>query len=164
DIDPLSLGADYWDQHRHENLTAQEVAIYHMVDTMKTIPTFRTYVDIVTTIATGYYTKGKIDIGPYFTTYSFNPVEGNRFRIRSDIDPLSLGADYWDQHRHENLTAQEVAIYHMVDTMKTIPTFRTYLDIVTTIATGYYTKGKIDIGPYFTTYSFNPVEGNRFRI
>src|SRR5690606_11020049 len=43
-----------------------------------------------------------------------------------DIDPLSLGADYWDQHRHENLTAQEVAIYHMVDTMKTIPTFRTY--------------------------------------
>ena len=81
DIDPLSLGADYWDQHRHENLTAQEVAIYHMVDTMKTIPTFRTYVDIVTTIATGYYTKGKIDIGPYFTTYSFNPVEGNRFRI-----------------------------------------------------------------------------------
>lgn len=81
DIEPLSLGADYWDQHRHENLTAQEVAIYHMVDTMKTIPTFRTYVDIVTTIATGYYTKGKIDIGPYFTTYSFNPVEGNRFRI-----------------------------------------------------------------------------------
>ncbi|MBZ0207290.1 MAG: DUF5686 and carboxypeptidase regulatory-like domain-containing protein [Flavobacteriales bacterium] len=81
DIDPLSLGADYWDQHRHENLTKQEVDIYHMVDTMKTIPRFRTYVDIVTTVVTGYYTKGKIDIGPYFTTYSFNPVEGNRFRI-----------------------------------------------------------------------------------
>lgn len=81
DIDPLSLGAAYWDENRHENLTKQEVAIYHMVDTMKTIPRFRTYVDIVTTIFTGYYTRGKIDIGPYFTTYSFNPVEGNRFRI-----------------------------------------------------------------------------------
>lgn len=81
DIDPLSLGADYWDQHRHENLTKQEVAIYHMVDTMKTIPKFRTYVDIVSTVVTGYYTKGKVDIGPYFTTYSFNPIEGNRFRI-----------------------------------------------------------------------------------
>ncbi|MBK7287786.1 MAG: carboxypeptidase-like regulatory domain-containing protein, partial [Flavobacteriales bacterium] len=35
----------------------------------------------MTTAVTGYYTKGKIDIGPYFTTYSFNPIEGNRFRI-----------------------------------------------------------------------------------
>lgn len=81
DIDPLSLGAAYWDEHRHENLTEQEHTIYTMVDTMKTIPRFRTYVDIVTTIFTGYYTRGKIDLGPYFTTYSFNPVEGNRFRI-----------------------------------------------------------------------------------
>jgi hypothetical protein len=81
DIDPLSLGSDYWDQHRHENLTAQEQAIYQMVDTIKTIPRFRTYVDIVSTVVTGYYTKGKVDIGPYFTTYSFNPVEGNRFRV-----------------------------------------------------------------------------------
>lgn len=81
DIDPLSLGAAYWDEHRHENLSPQENAIYHMVDTMKTIPRFRTYVDIVTTIFTGYYTKGKIDLGPYFTTFSFNPLEGSRFRI-----------------------------------------------------------------------------------
>ena len=81
DIDPLSLGEGYWEEHRHENLTKQEVAIYHMVDTMKTIPRFRTYVDIVTTVVTGYYTKGQVDLGPYFTTYSFNPVEGNRFRI-----------------------------------------------------------------------------------
>jgi len=81
DIDPLSEGAAYWDENRHENLTKQELAIYHMVDTMKTIPRFRTYVDLVTTAVTGYYTKGKIDIGPYFTTYSFNPIEGNRFRI-----------------------------------------------------------------------------------
>lgn len=81
DIDPLSEGAAYWDENRHENLTAQEVAIYHMVDTMKTIPIFRTYVDLLATVFTGYYTKGKVDIGPYFTTYSFNPIEGSRFRI-----------------------------------------------------------------------------------
>ena len=81
DIDPLSEGAAYWDENRHENLSSQEATIYHMVDTMKTIPRFRTYVDIVTTVVTGYYTKGKVDLGPYFTTYSFNPVEGNRFRI-----------------------------------------------------------------------------------
>jgi hypothetical protein len=81
DIDPQSQGTDYWAQNRHEDLTAQEQAIYHMVDTMKTIPRFRTYVDIVTTVFTGYYTKGQVDLGPYFTVYSFNPVEGNRFRV-----------------------------------------------------------------------------------
>lgn len=79
-IDPLSLGADFWDTHRHEQLTKKENTIYHMVDTMKTIPRFRTYVDIVNTVVTGYYPMGPVELGPYFTTYSFNPVEGNRFR------------------------------------------------------------------------------------
>ena len=81
-----------------------------------------------------------------------------------EIDPLSLGADYWDQNRHVQLTAKENAIYHMVDTMKTIPKFRTYLDIISTVVTGYYKVGPVEIGPYFNVYSFNPVEGSRFRI
>ncbi len=80
-IDPLSSSDDFWTTNRHVPLTKKEADIYHMVDTMKTIPRFRTYVDIVSTVVTGYYTKGKIDIGPYFTTYSFNPVEGHRFRL-----------------------------------------------------------------------------------
>jgi hypothetical protein len=81
EIDPLSLGADYWDQNRHVPFTAKENAIYHMVDTMKTIPRFRTYVDIISTVVTGYYEKGKVELGPYFTTLSYNPVEGARFRL-----------------------------------------------------------------------------------
>ncbi|TXI79116.1 MAG: carboxypeptidase-like regulatory domain-containing protein [Flavobacteriales bacterium] len=81
EIDPLSLGADYWDQNRHVPLTAKENAIYHMVDTMKTIPRFRTYVDVVSTLMTGYYERGAMEYGPYFTTVSYNPVEGARFRL-----------------------------------------------------------------------------------
>lgn len=80
-IEPLSLGADYWDTHRHVPLTAKENRIYQMVDTMKTIPRFRTYVDIVSTIISGYYERGDIQYGPYFTVFSFNPVEGARFRV-----------------------------------------------------------------------------------
>jgi len=81
EIDPLSLGADYWDSNRHVQLTEKELNIYHMVDTMKTIPRFRTYVDIVSTIVTGYYERGKFEFGPYFTTLSYNPVEGMRLRL-----------------------------------------------------------------------------------
>lgn len=80
------------------------------------------------------------------------------------VDPLSEGSDFWESNRHEPLSAKEMAIYHMVDTMKTIPRFRTYLDIIQTVVTGYYPLDNIELGPYFTTYSFNPVEGNRFRI
>ena len=87
-VDPLSLGADYWDTHRHEQLSKKENTIYHMVDTMKTIPRFRTYIDIVNTVVTGYYPMDKIELGPYFTTYSFNPVEGNRFRLGARTSSL----------------------------------------------------------------------------
>jgi hypothetical protein len=80
------------------------------------------------------------------------------------IDPLSLGSDYWDTNRHVPLSAKENTIYHMVDTMKTIPRFRTYIDIVNTVVTGYYPLGMVELGPYFTTYSWNLVEGNRFRM
>lgn len=72
---------EYWEEKRHEKLSAQERKIYHMVDTMKTIPQFRTYVDILNLIFTGYYVSGDFEFGPYFTVYSFNPVEGHRFRL-----------------------------------------------------------------------------------
>jgi hypothetical protein len=80
------------------------------------------------------------------------------------LDPLSEGSDYWESNRHVPLSAKEHAIYHMVDTMKSIPRFRTYIDIIQTAVTGYYPMGNIEVGPYFTAYSFNPVEGNRFRM
>lgn len=80
------------------------------------------------------------------------------------IDPLSLGADYWDTNRHVPLSEKENTIYHMVDTMKSIPRFRTYIDIISTVVTGYYPRGMVELGPYFTTYSWNLVEGNRFRV
>lgn len=80
------------------------------------------------------------------------------------VDPLSEGSDFWESNRHIPLTAKELAIYHMVDTMKTIPRFRTYIDIIQTVVTGYYPMDNLELGPYFTVYSFNPVEGSRFRV
>ncbi|MCB0779506.1 MAG: hypothetical protein KDC03_08250, partial [Flavobacteriales bacterium] len=71
----------YWVERRHEPLTKKEATIYHMVDTMKTIPRFRTYIDIINTVVTGYYPAGDVELGPYFTTYSYNPVEGHRMRF-----------------------------------------------------------------------------------
>lgn len=72
---------EYWKTHRHEALTKDEKTIYHMIDTLKSIPVFNTYVDVVKMVVSGYYENGLFEYGPYMSTYSFNDVEGNRFRL-----------------------------------------------------------------------------------
>ncbi|NVO02077.1 MAG: carboxypeptidase-like regulatory domain-containing protein [Bacteroidetes bacterium] len=72
--------------------------------------------------------------------------------------------EYWAGARHDSLTKNEEAIYKMVDSVKTVPAFKTYLDIVKILTTGYKLWGKVEIGPYMSIYSFNSIEGNRFRL
>jgi len=71
----------FWENARHQKLSSTEKTIYHMVDTLKEIPRFRTYIDVITVLVSGYYVTGPVEIGPYFTFYSFNPIEGNRIRF-----------------------------------------------------------------------------------
>ncbi|MGB1031843.1 MAG: DUF5686 family protein, partial [Flavobacteriales bacterium] len=70
-----------WDDHRHVKLTENEKAVYQMVDSIQNVPQFRTIADIITLFVSGYKTLGKVELGPYYTFYSFNPVEGHRFRL-----------------------------------------------------------------------------------
>ena len=71
----------FWDEHRHITLTENEQAVYAMVDTIQNVPQFRTVVDIITLFVSGYRVMGNFELGPYYTLYSFNPIEGNRFRF-----------------------------------------------------------------------------------
>ncbi|MFZ4613153.1 MAG: DUF5686 family protein [Bacteroidia bacterium] len=73
-------------------------------------------------------------------------------------------ADFWSMSRHDTLSKNEEVIYKMVDTIQTIRAFRRYRDFGKTLYTGYYVYKKFEYGPYFTTYSFNRVEGSRIRI
>ncbi|MFM7080217.1 MAG: DUF5686 family protein, partial [Bacteroidota bacterium] len=78
---------EFWTQARHDSLSAREQKIYAMVDTIKTLPAFRTYVDIITLFFTGHYEVGKFELGPYYTLFSFNEVEGARFRLGGRTGP-----------------------------------------------------------------------------
>ncbi len=71
----------FWVENRHESLSKDERTIYFMIDTLKTIPMFNTYIDIIQMITTGYYETGCFEIGPYASTLSFNAVEGARLRL-----------------------------------------------------------------------------------
>lgn len=72
---------DYWEQARHEQLTRSEKMVYEMVDTLKSLPVFNTWVDITQMVISGYYVKGNMEWGPYMSTYSYNELEGHRFRL-----------------------------------------------------------------------------------
>jgi hypothetical protein len=72
---------EFWDENRHDTLTENELVIYHMIDTLENLPIVKTYVDVITTILSGYKILGPVELGPYFSMYSYNPIEGHRFRL-----------------------------------------------------------------------------------
>lgn len=74
-------GKEFWEEARHVELTENEVSVYSMVDSIQTIPQFKSIIDVITLFVSGYKVIGHIEIGPYYTLYSYNPVEGNRFRL-----------------------------------------------------------------------------------
>ncbi len=71
---------------------------------------------------------------------------------------------YWDTIRPEELTRKDQGVYKMVDSIKKVPIYKTYRNIVYGLTTGYFPWGKFEIGPYFKLYSYNTIEGSRFRI
>lgn len=93
------------------------------------------------------------------------PLPDSVFDGPSNIDVMD-GADqkdraFWDSARHVTLSEKEKNIYHMIDTVKDLPVVKTYIDLVSTIVTGYKVFGPIEIGPFTSFYSYNPIEGNR---
>ena len=72
---------DFWQTARPFELSEKEAGIYSMVDSVQQVPMYKTFIDIVNMFVNYYYVVGKFEIGPYYKTYSFNEIEGNRFRL-----------------------------------------------------------------------------------
>jgi len=71
---------------------------------------------------------------------------------------------YWDTARAEELNNEEKLIYSTIDTIKKMPIFRTYYDVIAMLVSGYYLGDYVDWGKWYNLYSYNEIEGNRFRI
>ena len=91
-------------------------------------------------------------------------IISEKSKIIVDRDALDKPDEFWKKSRHVALTGKEEGIYRMVDSVKNVPVFKTFTDIVATFVTGYYEWDKLEFGPYYTFYSFNETEGNRFRF
>ncbi|MBL7818220.1 MAG: carboxypeptidase-like regulatory domain-containing protein [Saprospiraceae bacterium] len=83
----LQRDNDFWEKARPEVLTKNEASVYKMIDSFTNVPVYRTYVDVINTIVGGYKELGPIELGTYFSMYSYNPVEGSRFRLGARTTP-----------------------------------------------------------------------------
>lgn len=79
-------------------------------------------------------------------------------------DALISEMDFWDNNRPINLSSKEKKIYEMVDSIQQVPIYTRFEKIVSMFVMYHYEIGKFQIGPYYKFYSFNEIEGNRFRF
>jgi hypothetical protein len=92
----------------------------------------------------------------------FNPQLAQELITLEKINDLSK--DEWEKLRHFELTKKEIQIFDMVDSIKQVPLFKTWVDVINTVVNGHYIIGFWEIGPYYKLYSFNAIEGNRVRF
>ncbi len=96
------------------------------------------------------------------------PKEDNFYSLTDNLkveeNAFAKTDDYWKKNRHDSLSKNEKEIYHMVDTLQSLPIYRTWVDVIQLIVSGYKIVGNFEFGPYTNIYSFNEIEGNRFRF
>ncbi len=110
-------------------------------------------------------------------TNSYKDIKVNSEQVKQKIDDPKLKlavtvADsatndndtYWQQARHNSLNKNEQAIYNMIDTIEADPKYQRFRKYAKILMTGMVKAGPVEFGPYWSMYSNNLVEGNRYRF
>ncbi|MEY8019512.1 DUF5686 family protein [Muriicola sp. SD30] len=104
-----------------------------------------------------------------YDNYKFDQAKPEEFyRTASDpFDPQVFQRDsvFWSNNRLESLNKDESGIYALLDTLKTVPKFKTYYNLVSILSSGYVEidKWNMDIGSIYSTFGYNDAEGIRLR-
>jgi hypothetical protein len=82
-----------------------------------------------------------------------------------DKDVYDRDDSFWDTNRLEKLNKDEVGVYKMLDTLKTVKKFKRLYNLGSILSSGYieFNTLPLDYGPIFSTFGFNEVEGMRVR-
>lgn len=92
----------------------------------------------------------------------FYKAEGNPY------DPEAIVKDdaFWEKNRLESLNKDEKGIYQLLDTLKTVPKFKSYYNLISVLGSGYVEidKWNLDIGSVYDVFGYNDAEGPRVRL
>lgn len=102
-----------------------------------------------------------------FKNHLFNNIKPADFYKEDvniyDENVYTRSDDFWKSYRFEPLNKDELGIYKMLDTLKTVPRFNRLFNIGTILASNYIQVGNFDYGPIFSSFGYNDVEGVRLR-
>ncbi len=86
------------------------------------------------------------------------------YLIEKEEDVFEKDTSFWQIVRPEKFTTVETQMFRMVDSVKTLPVIKTYVDIIRIVVEGYHRSGGFDFGPYVFLIGYNDVEKLRFRV
>ncbi|WP_405383894.1 DUF5686 family protein [Maribacter sp. LLG6340-A2] len=83
-----------------------------------------------------------------------------------DVNQIIKGDEFWEKNRLESLNKDEKGIYTLLDTLKTVPKFKSYYNLVSILGSGYVEidKWNLDLGSVYDFFGYNSAEGPRVRI
>jgi len=159
-------------------MSIAEDANINYVSTLNVIQTY-TYVDSTWMLSkdrlvvdftlldkkTGFYGRKTTS----YKDFVINHAKEDEFYSRTENISVEKEAykqteEYWKTVRHDTLSVNEKKIYKMVDTIQSLPIYKSWLDVITIFATGYKVHGDFEYGPYYNALSFNRIEGARVRL
>lgn len=105
-----------------------------------------------------------------YDNYEFNvPLPKEYYRkSKNVVNPEALVTDdaFWQENRLERLNKDEQGIYTLLDTLRTVPKFKSYYNLVSILGSGYVEidKWNLDLGTIYDVFGFNDAEGPRMRL
>lgn len=115
--------------------------------------------------ATGFYGRKTTS----YKNFVLNQPKDDKFyefadKINVQEDAIHRSEEFWAEHRHDSLTQRELKIFKMIDTIQSLPIYKTWVDAFYLIMLGYQKVNNFEIGPYTNLVSYNGVEGLRLRF
>jgi len=104
-----------------------------------------------------------------YNNYKFDKVKDKKFYDQEvyyyDKDVYDRDETFWDTNRMEVLNKDELGVYKMLDTLKTVKKFKQLYNLGSILSSGYieFNILPLDYGPIFSTFGYNEVEGMRIR-
>lgn len=106
-----------------------------------------------------------------FKSYNSDFVVNQPKELKFYDQPVSVNEDaslqdstFWGEKRKIPLSEEDKQVYALIDSVKNIPSVKSFVEIVDIAVNGYLKAGMIDIGPYLYAYAWNKVEGSRVRL
>jgi len=104
----------------------------------------------------------------YYQNHKFNIEKPANFYKEEvnfvDNEVYKKSDEYWEENRFEKLSKDEQGVYKMLDTLQDVKAFKRITNLVQILASGYINYDFLDIGPIFSTFGYNEVEGLRTQL